>query len=99
VKTFINTPEEFANGHASLKARELFKSLRRKPQVPQVPQVPHKSLDAQMGTITSEQFGKGEVYWGARRFGHRKFKQPPVGSRAIKPLPEAIVSALLEDRI
>ena len=54
---------------------------------------PAQQLQKQIGTITPEQFARGEAYWtGRRRLGHRRYP-----SEVIKPLPESLDEALLPD--
>lgn len=78
MKTFSATPEEFATGQIPVRARELFKhpSAPRKKRAP----LPVSArLDRQVGTITPEQFGRGDAYWtGRRRLGHRMKKSDAI---------------------
>ena len=67
-------------------------NVPRKP-TPKLP--PRQPLEKQVGTITPEQFARGDAYWtGRRREGHRT--QP---SSAIKPLPEMNRAHHLVDRL
>lgn len=88
MKTFNATPEEFATGQASVRAREIFKHPNG-PRKKRAPLPAPANLDRQVGTITPEQFGRGEAYWtGRRRLGHRMKK-----SAAIKAVDSLIGSA------
>lgn len=78
MKTTIVTPEEFATGQASVRARELFKHPNG-PRKKRAPLPPPANLDKQVGTITPEQFGRGDAYWtGRRRLGHRTKKSDAI---------------------
>ena len=46
----------------------------------------------QTGTVTTDAFAKGQPWYGHRAYGHRT---GPV--RTMKPLPESIITSLLED--
>ena len=84
MKTWTSTPEEFAKGAAGSRVKEL---LRARPKQPK--RAARVGIDRQIGTITPEQFGRGEAYWtGLRRQGHRT--KP---SSVIKPM-EAVLHAL-----
>jgi hypothetical protein len=87
--TFTVTPEEFTNGTAARKALDLFRNRNLRKPRPKLP--PPARLDFQIGTITPEQFARGNAYGAEkRRLGHR---QTP--STTIKPVAESIVDALL----
>lgn len=99
MKTFTATPEEFASGAAASKAVDVLRSIRtpvRKLYVPPKPRTklpPRQPLEKQVGTITPEQFGRGDAYaTGKRREGHRTMP-----SQAIKPIAEGLANWLLED--
>lgn len=68
----------------------------RKLNVPSKPRTklpPRQPLEKQVGTITPEQFGRGDAYWaGRRREGHRT-----TPSEVIKPMAEDIVAALIDE--
>lgn len=89
MKTFTATPEEFATGAAARRAIASTRPVRK----PATKLPPRKPLERQVGTITPEQFGRGDAYWaGRRREGHRT-----TPSEVIKPMAEGLASWLLED--
>jgi len=91
VKTFTATPEEFATGAAARRAVAVTRPVRK--PTPKLP--PRQPLEKQVGTITPEQFVRGDAYWtGKRREGHRT--QP---TSAIKPLPEMNRAHHIVDRL
>jgi len=96
LKEFIATPEEFATGASASKAVDVYRHRnwknwprKRNPSVPPLPK-----QDLKMGTITPEQFGTGEPWFGYRNRRARHAHLPNV----MKPLPEsyAIVARLLQ---
>lgn len=86
MKLFTSTPGEFRNGQAAAKSRQFsrdYQRSQRKPRVKRPRKVdPLNSRVREIGVITPAQFQKG-IGRGWRAKG------------AIKPLPEAVVDALL----
>ena len=71
-----------------LPVRKMYVPRKPAPKPP-----PRQPLERQVGTITPEQFGRGDAYWtGRRREGHRT-----TPSEVIKPIAEGLANWLLED--
>jgi hypothetical protein len=90
MNTYTITPEEFATGEANRKASKLFKYRNWKVKPWERPPLAKPAgLERQIGTITTDQFSKGDAFnTGKRRLGHRQMP-----SSAIKPM-EAVMHAL-----
>ncbi len=89
MKIFTATPAQFQSGEM---ARLAVHSLRP-PRKPGKKRPPRKWLPYQVGTFTPAQFQRGDPWIGHhRREGHLQEPLPE-----LKPLPEAIAQALLDD--
>lgn len=89
MQLFTVTPEQFATGEMAYMAIRATRPPRKKSGKKR-PMPPY--VEKQVGTITPEQFLKGDAYLGQHRaYGHRS-----AHTKAIKPMPESAVDTLLE---
>lgn len=91
MKVFTTTPAEFVKGTSAVRAVDLFKG--RAPRKSKLKQPPLERQPLKVGTITPEQFGTGEAYYGCK---NRRSRHPHL-AKIMKPLAETVVANLLEE--